>query len=96
MTVTPDSTTPARWTYVQILVIDGDRRLRPTHVCGTEIRFNEPPRLTSGQITIITRNGDRQTTRRARVLAHQEDARVIPIELTDAMTDEKAATRLTA
>ena len=76
-----NSTTTPRWTYVEIEVRDGTRRLRPTHVCSTEIRFPQPPRLTSEHITITTRNGDREITHHARVLDHHPDALHIPIEL---------------
>lgn len=91
------SSVPAsRWTYVELEIIDADRRLRPTHVCATEIRFSEPPRLASRQITITTRNGDRETTHHARVLAHEADAEHIPIELIQTAVTSKTSTKLTA
>lgn len=81
MNLDSNSVSASRWTYVEVEVIDAGRRLRPTHVCATEIRFAEPPCLTSEQITITTRNGNRETTHHARVLAHHPDAQHIPIEL---------------
>ena len=93
MGAAPNSTT---WTYVQLIVIDGERQLRPTHLCSTEITFAEAPQLKSNRITIITRNGDRETIRSARVLTHAKAARTIPIELHEANDIQKAPTKLTA
>ncbi len=83
-----------QWTYVEIEVIDADRRLQPTHLCSTEIRFSKPPRFVAEVITITTRNGDRKTMRQARVLAHHPEAQHIPIQLIG--DEQKASTRLTA
>lgn len=96
MATSSDCNASSRWTYVEIEVIDAERHLRPTHICGTEIRFAAPPRLTSEQITIITRNGDRETTRMARVLPHHADAQQVPIELIDVSNESKVSSKLTA
>ena len=86
----------SRWTYAEIEVADAERQLRPTHVCGTSLRFNEPPHLTSEVIAITVRNGERSTTRQARVLAHHPDALHIPIELIVADEASSTAVRRTA
>lgn len=88
--MTPTSTTPDSWTYVRLTVIDADRHLRPTQICGTELTFAAPPRLTSSQVTIITRNGDWQMSHLADVLPHDINARHIPIKLVDTVAEPHA------
>lgn len=71
----------AAWTYAEIVVSDGQRTFKPTHVCSTEIIFRDPPELRSAQISVCVINGDRQTTRLARILPHEPGSTRIPIEL---------------
>jgi hypothetical protein len=75
------SSEAAERTYAEIIVHDGDRVLKPTHVCSDEITFRDTPALASAEITISIRNGDRQTTRTARVLPHGPESTRIPIQL---------------
>ena len=82
------------WTYAEIVVHDGDRVLKPTHVCSDEITFRDSPELVSTEIRISIKNGDRQTTRTARVLLHKSGSTRIPIQLINA--EEKAPAKLTA
>lgn len=88
-------TTTSSWPYLDIAVREGARELKPTHVCATEMIFTDAPRFTSDQVTLITRSGQRETTRLARVLPHEQDATQIPIRLL-AVSDEKAPSKLTA
>jgi hypothetical protein len=82
------------WTYTEIVVHDGDRLLKPTHVCGDEITFRHAPRFLSSEITICIKNGARHTARLARVLPHEPDSTRIPIELLS--TEANARVKLTA
>lgn len=75
------SSTQSSWTYVEIYIYDGDRVLRPTHLCGTEVTFNTAPELVSDTIRIVTKNGDQLISSIARVLKHERTERRIPIEL---------------
>jgi hypothetical protein len=93
MAITPGT---AQWTYTELMVIDADREIRPTHVCGTYIRFKEPPELTSEQITVVIRNGDRETRHAASVLAHDRGAREIPIQLIQTASRADGADKLPA
>ncbi len=69
------------YVYAELLVLDGDRRLRPTHACATRLNFYEPPRLVSETIEIVLTNGDEQDRHLATVLPHDADASEIPIQL---------------
>jgi hypothetical protein len=88
------STKAPTWTYAELFVHDGERQLRPTHVCGDEIIFREPPQLIANEIRVTIKNGDRITTRSATVLAHDPNATRIPIQLIDA--EQTAPAKLTA
>ncbi len=90
---TTPSKTPA-WTYAELFVYDGDRVLKPTHVCADEITFRDAPYLVSAQIRVCVKNGDRQTTRTARVLPHDPQSTRIPIQLIQ--SDQQAPAKLTA
>lgn len=68
-------------TYVSLTVLDGERRLKPTHVAFDRIHFAEPPRLSSTRVEIILVNGDVREHRIAEVLPHDADATRIPIRL---------------
>jgi hypothetical protein len=90
-------TTPSKasaWTYAELFVYDGNRVLKPTHVCADEITFRDAPRLLSEEIRVCVKNGDRQTTRAARVLPHESHATRIPIQLIQ--TEQQAPAKLTA
>jgi hypothetical protein len=82
------------WTYTELLVHDGDRALKPTHICSDEITFRDPPQLLSAEITISIKNGDRRTIRTARVLPHESGSTRVPIQLIDA--EQKAPVKLIA
>ena len=69
------------WIYASLVVIDGHRRLKPSHVCYYEIGFREPPRIESTQVEIILTNGDEEQRHFALVLPHDPAATVIPIQL---------------
>jgi hypothetical protein len=88
------STKAPTWTYAELFVSDGDRQLRPTHVCGDEIIFRQPPQLIATEIRVTIKNGDRVTTRVAHVLAHDPNATRIPIQLIDA--EQSVPAKLTA
>jgi hypothetical protein len=88
------SSSKSGWTYTEIVVHDQDRVLNPTHVCGSEITFREAPRLLSSEISICIENGDRRTTRSARVLPHEPNSTRIPIELI--VAEKQAPAKLTA
>jgi len=75
------------WVYVSLTVVDGDRRLNPTHVAFDRLLFDEAPRLRSAQVEIIVVNGEVEDRRVARVLPHDEDATRIPIRLLPATGD---------
>src|SRR5260370_35772302 len=62
------------WVYASLTVIDGPRRLKPTHVASDRLHFTEPPRLTSPTIQIILRNGDEEQRHDAMALPHEPDA----------------------
>ena len=96
MEVPHESSSPktAAWTYVEMIVQDGDRAIKPTHVCGDELTFAVPPGIVSPEIKIFIKNGDRQTTHIARVLPHESDSKRIPIQLIN--TEQKAPAKLTA
>jgi len=85
---------PPAWTYAEIFVYDGDRTLRPTHVCHNELMFRDAPHLVSAEIRVCVNNGDRQTTRIARVLPHDPQATHIPIQLIQ--NERKSPAKLTA
>ena len=91
---TQPSSRQSGWTYTEVVVYDGDRALKPTHVSGEEIAFRQAPRLRSAEITICIKNGDRRTTRTARVLPHEPGSTRIPIQLIS--TEQKAPAKLTA
>jgi hypothetical protein len=74
------------WVYASLTVVDGVRRLKPSHVASDRVHFTEPPRLTSSTIQVILRNGDEEERYAATVLPHEPDAVRIPIRL---MTAEK-------
>ena len=69
------------WVYASLLVMDGDRRLKPSHVGPDYLLFTQPPRLASTTIEIILRNGDDEQRHSANVLPHDADAKRIPIRL---------------
>jgi hypothetical protein len=69
------------WTYAALTVIDGDRRLAPTHVAFDRLHFDEPPRITSTRIEIILVNGADERRSFAEVLPHDGGATRIPIRL---------------
>jgi hypothetical protein len=69
------------WIYASLAVIDGDRRLQPTHVGPYHVRFTVAPKITSETIEIIVTNGDVENRRIARVRPHDPAAVQIPIEL---------------
>ena len=81
----PFLSTPNRreqdWTYVSLVVMDGERRLKPTHVAFDRLHFAEPPRLTSPRVEIILINGNAQQRQVVAVLPHDADAKRIPIQL---------------
>ena len=96
-----DHPTQSSWTYVEIYVFDGDRVLRPTHLCGTDVTFTAAPEFESDTVLIMTKNGDRTVTRTARVLQHNRSDRRVPIELLgDPVVNHEASinapTKLTA
>jgi hypothetical protein len=94
METSKSSSNSSTWTYAEIFVHDGDRTLKPTHICSNEITFREPPELRSAEICIFVKNGDRQTTRIARVLPHEPGSARIPIELISPHAEQAA--KLTA
>ena len=69
------------WTYAALTVLDGPRRLKPTHAAFDRLYFADPPRLTSTEIQIILTNGDAEQRHRATVLPHEPHATRIPIRL---------------
>lgn len=69
------------WTYAELTVIDGARRLAPTHVAFDRLHFDEPPRLTSARIEIILVNGADERRSIAEVLPHDGESTRIPIRL---------------
>jgi hypothetical protein len=70
-----------KWVYTTLRIVDGDRQIKPSHVCGDYIRFPEPPRLGSSQIEIIITNGADVHRGIANVLPHSKDETKIPIQL---------------
>jgi hypothetical protein len=88
------SSSSSAWTYAEIFVHDGDRTLKPTHICSNEIIFRDPPERLSAEIRVCVKNGDRQTMRIARVLPHEPGSARVPIELIS--PQEEAATKLIA
>jgi len=70
-----------RWTYAALSVVDGDRRLKPTHAAFDRLYFAEPPRLISNRIEIILTNGTAEQRHTAVVLPHDPHATRIPIQL---------------
>jgi hypothetical protein len=77
----PSPATRHGWVYASLIVVDGERRLKPSHVGPDDVRFPTPPRLTSEKIEIILTNGDEEQRNYAIVLPHDPDATQIPIEL---------------
>jgi hypothetical protein len=69
------------WVYASLTVVDGERRLKPSHVSGDRIRFPQPPRLASSKIEIILVNGEEEQRSWAMVLPHDADAMWIPIRI---------------
>lgn len=69
------------WTYAQLIVVDGDRRLKPTHAAHDRLYFADSPRLQCAQVEIILRNGDAEQRHTAIVLPHDASAKRIPIKL---------------
>jgi len=69
------------WIYAALTVLDGQRRLKPTHAAFDRLYFAEPPRLASSQVEIILTNGDAEQCHTALVLPHAPDATRIPIRL---------------
>jgi hypothetical protein len=88
--------TAARWNYVEVEVLDGERILHPTHVAFDRLIFVEPPKLLSEFVRIVITNNGQPHSSQARVLAHQADARHIPIELVPSASAAEDSTRLTA
>lgn len=88
------SSTPSAWTYTEIRVHDGDRTLRPTHICSDQIIFDTPPALQPAEVRISIRTGTRETTRTARVLPHALGSTEIPIQLI--VAEQNAPAKLTA
>ena len=70
-----------KWVYATLRVRDGDRLLKPSHVCFDHVSFDEPPSLTSRQVEIILTNGDAEQRQMAEVLAHNANDTWIPIRL---------------
>ena len=70
-----------RHVYVSLLVIDGERELKPAAVSFDHLEFRTPPQLLSSQIEIVLTNGDRQHRDMAQVLPHDPQATTIPIKL---------------
>lgn len=71
----------SNWTYASLLVLDGQRQLKPVEVSFDRLYFAEPPQLTSSEVEIILTNGDAEQRHRAVVLPHDVDATFIPIRL---------------
>lgn len=69
------------WVYASLTVIDGQRRLKPTHAAFDRLIFAEPPQITGGQVEVILKNGDAEQHRTAIVLPHDSQATRIPIRL---------------
>lgn len=67
--------------YASLIVVDGDRRLKPAQVASDRLLFTEPPHLTSTSIEVILVNGDEMQRHMAVVLPHDADATRIPIRL---------------
>lgn len=82
------------WTYATLTVVDGQRRLKPTHAAFDRLHFTQPPRLTSTEIAIILTNGPDKQRHTATVLPHEPDATRIPIRLTGQMTTDAADCRM--
>jgi len=72
---------PSGWLYASLEVLDGERRLKPTHFAFDRIVFNAPPGLTSQKVEIILTNGDETQRHMATVLPHDSSATRIPIRL---------------
>ena len=70
-----------QWVYATLMVIDGQRSIKPSQVAGDVLEFAAPPRLTSEQVEIILRNGDEEQRHFAVVLPHDPAATQIPIRL---------------
>ena len=49
-----------RYTYVSLLVIDGERKLKPASVSLDLLEFRTPPQLLSSEVEIVVTNGDWQ------------------------------------
>ncbi|HET6252081.1 MAG TPA: hypothetical protein VFE47_30630 [Tepidisphaeraceae bacterium] len=71
----------AKWMYASLSVRDGDRFLKPTHLCGDFVRFVEPPLFVNPQIEIILRLGETEQRNMAAVLPHDPQQTQIPIRL---------------
>ena len=69
------------WTYATLTVLDGQRRLKPTHAAFDRLIFAAPPRLACPQVEIVLTNGDALQRHRAQVLPHDPAATRIPIRL---------------
>lgn len=72
---------PKSWTYAELMVLDGGRKLKPSHVAFDRLVFNEPPQLTGSEIEIILTNGESVQRHVAAVLPHDPGATRIPIRL---------------
>lgn len=80
----------SKWVYASLTVVDGLRRLKPSHVASDRLIFAEPPHLTSSNIQIILTNGDEEQQQDAQVLPHDTDATRIPIRLVAATAKNEA------
>jgi hypothetical protein len=76
-----DSQPRAGWIYASLTVIDGQRRLRPTHVSFDHLRFSEPPILENTRIEVIVQNGDEEHRQFVDVLPHEPQDTRIPVKL---------------
>ena len=70
-----------QWTYASLMVIDGQRQLKPTHVAFDRLHFSHPPRLQSATVEILLSNGNEHQRHLATILPHDPDATQIPIRL---------------
>lgn len=75
---------PQKWTYVSVTVLDGQRKLKPTHVRFDRLYFNEPPKINGTKVEIIVINGGVRSHQVATVLPHNPEGAEVPIQLLSA------------
>ena len=77
----PEQADLQKWTYAELTVLDGPRKLKPTHAAFDRLLFAQPPHLIGDEIEVILTNDKVEQRHKAAVLPHAPDATRIPIRL---------------